>query len=151
MPFLPPRCDALWCRVCRHCVVLLGVVSAATVWSHWCSHRSPGDMRMGASPHRTLACDDVRGRATDGVDLPVAARWSDPARAIALQPLPGWFRSLLQTWVALATANLARRVSERATRGSERRNTAVSGHRIRAVGGSQIRRTAFAQLSGGWR
>ena len=28
---LPPRCGALWCRVCRHCVALLGVVSAATV------------------------------------------------------------------------------------------------------------------------
>ena len=59
----------------------------------------------GASPHRKLACDVVRGRATDGADLPVAVEWSNHAKAVALQPLPGWSRSRLQTWVALATAN----------------------------------------------
>ena len=70
-----------------------------------CSHRSSGDWRAGVSPHHTMAGGDVGGRVTDGADSPAAAGWSDRARAVALKPLPGWFRLRLQTWVALATTN----------------------------------------------
>ena len=47
----------------------------------------------------------VGGRVADGADSPAAVGWSDRARAVALKPLPGWFRLRLQTWVALATTN----------------------------------------------
>ena len=57
------------------------------------------------SPHQTMACSDVGGVVTDGADSPAAAGSSDRAKAVALQPLPGWWRLRLQTWVALATAN----------------------------------------------
>ena len=83
-------------------------------WPMWTSgaaracgspRRSSGDWRTGASPHRTLACDDFRGRATDGADVPEAAGRSDRARAMSLPTAPGWLRLRLKTWVALATAN----------------------------------------------
>ena len=38
----------------------------------------------GVSPHHTMTCGDVGGRVTDGADSPVAAGWSDRARAMAL-------------------------------------------------------------------
>ena len=41
----------------------------------------------------------------DGADSPVAVRWSDRARAMALSLMPGWLRLRLLTWLALATAN----------------------------------------------
>ena len=54
--------------------------------------------------HRTMAGGDVRGRATDGSDSPVAVGWSERARAMALQTVTGWLWLRLRTWVALATA-----------------------------------------------
>ena len=58
-------------------------------------------------PHHTMACSgvDVGGIVTDGADSPAAVGPSDRAKAVALQPLPGWWRLRLNTWVALATAN----------------------------------------------
>ena len=82
------------------------------------------------SPHHTLACGHIRGRVTDGADSSAVTGWSDRAKVMALQLLPagcgcvdkpGWVWPL----------RMAKRVSERATRGGEGRNTAVSGHRIR--------------------
>ena len=71
------------------------------------SHRSPSDRRTtGVSPHHTMTCTDVGGRATDGAGAKgtffymieedslagssVAIEWSDHARTVTLQPLPGW-------------------------------------------------------------
>ena len=119
------------------------------------SRRSPGSCcrlyRMGSCWYRTMAGGDVRGRVTDGSDSPIAVGWSDRARAMAFQTVPGWLWLRLQTWVALATAKIAKRMRGRATRGGERRNAAVSGHRIRMARlepplGSA--RTSWAQFPG---
>ena len=84
----------------------------------------PGDWRTGASPRQTMAGGDVGGRATDGVDSPVAVggriaqgQWLfNRGRAgFACVNKPGWLWPL----------RMARHVCERATRGGERRNTAA--------------------------
>ena len=115
------------------------------------SHRSSSDRRRtGVSPHHTMACTDVGGRVTDGAGSSVAVEWSDRARAVTLQPLPGWCCCVYKPgW--LWPLQMAKRVSGRATRGGERRNKAVSGHRIR---GARLERsltsawTRWARLSG---
>ena len=96
------------------------------------SHRSPSDRRTtGVSPHHTMTCTDVGGRVTDGAGSSVAAEWSDRARAVALQPLPGWCGCVYKPgW--LWPLRMAKRVSKRATRGGERQSTEAPGHRIRA-------------------
>ena len=58
-----------------------------------------------------------------GSESPIAAGWSDRARAMAFQTVPGWLWLRLQTWVALATANGQAR--ERAS--DERRRKAERG------------------------
>ena len=78
---------------------------------------------MGSCWYHTMAGGDVRGRVTDGSDSPIAAGWSDRARAMALQTVPDWLWLRLQTWVALATANGQAR--ERAS--DERRRKAERG------------------------
>ena len=113
------------------------------------------------SPHHTMPCGDVGGRATDGADSPVAAGWSDRARAMALGLMPGWLRLCVYKpgWLLLLPQKMGKRVSERATRGGEGRNTAVSGHRIHVVrlggkpsGPVRTRRACFpgACGPGGW-
>ena len=100
----------------------------ARLWRR--SHRPTSDRRTtGVSPHHTMACTDVGGRVTDGAVSSVAAEWSDRARTVALRPgwcgcvyKPGWLWAL----------RMAKRVSERATRGGERQSTEAPGHRIRA-------------------
>ena len=96
------------------------------------SHRSPSDRRTtGVSPHHTMTCTDVGGRVTDGAGSSVAAEWSDRARTVALQPLPGWCGCVYKPgW--LWPLRMAKRVSKRATRGGERQSTEAPGHRIRA-------------------
>ena len=93
------------------------------------SRRSPGDWRTGVSPHYTMACGDVGGGITDCAGSSVPAEWSDPegddgapipVRRLRLRP---------RNWVAVATAN-GQACAEWATRGDERRNTAVYGHAI---------------------
>ena len=78
----------------------------------------PGDWRTGASPRQTMAGGDVGGRVTDGVDSPVAVggriaqgQWLfNRGRAgFACVNKPGWLWPL----------RMAKRVSERATRGGE--------------------------------
>ena len=96
------------------------------------SHRSSSDRRTtGVSPHHTMTCTDVGGRVTDGAGSSVAAEWSDRARTVALQPLPGWCGCVYKPgW--LWPLRMAKRVSKRATRGGERQSTEAPGHRIRA-------------------
>ena len=96
------------------------------------SHRSPSDRRTtGVSPHHTMTCTDVGGRVTDGAGSSVAAEWSDRARTVTLQPLPGWCGCVYKPgW--LWPLRMAKRVSKRATRGGERQSTEAPGHRIRA-------------------
>ena len=96
------------------------------------SHRSPSDRRTtGVSPHHTMTCTDVGGRVTDGAGSSVAVEWSDRARTVALQPLPGWCGCVYKPgW--LWPLRMAKRVSKRATRGGERQSTEAPGHRIRA-------------------
>ena len=96
------------------------------------SHRSPSDRRTtGVSPHHTMTCTDVGGRVTDGAGSSVAVEWSDRARTVTLQPLPGWCGCVYKPgW--LWPLRMAMRVSKRATRGGERQSTEEPGHRIRA-------------------
>ena len=96
------------------------------------SHRSSSDRRTtGVSPHHTMTCTDVGGRVTDGAGSSVAVEWSDRARTVALQPLPGWCGCVYKPgW--LWPLRMAKRVSKRATRGGERQSTEAPGHRIRA-------------------
>ena len=96
------------------------------------SHRSPSDRRTtGVSPHLTMTCTDVGGRVTDGAGSSVAVEWSDRARTVTLQPLPGWCGCVCKPgW--LWPLRMAKRVSKRATRGGERQSTEAPGHRIRA-------------------
>ena len=68
------------------------------------------------------ACTDVGGRVTDGAGSSVAVEWSDHARTVTLQPLPGWCGCVYKPgW--LWPLRMAKRVSERATRGGERQST----------------------------
>ena len=109
------------------------------------SHRSPSDDRRktGVSPHHTMTCTDVGGRVTDGAGSSVAVEWSDRARTVTLQPLPGWCGCVYKPgW--LWPLRMAKRVSKRATRGGERQSTEAPVHRashsrtapgtIRAIG-----------------
>ena len=83
------------------------------------------------SPHHTMTCTDVGGRVTDGAGSSVAVEWSDRARTVTLQPLPGWCGCVYKPgW--LWPLRMAKRVSERATRGGKRQSTEAPGHRIRA-------------------
>ena len=96
--------------------------------------RSPGDWRAGVSPHRTMARSDVGGGVTEGADSPAAIGASDRTKALALQLLPGWWRVRLRANPGgSGHCKGPSALSGRATRGGERRNTAVPGHRIRAV------------------
>ena len=95
--------------------------------------------RMGSCWYRTMAGGDVRGRVTDGSGSPIAHGWSDRARTMAFQTVPGWLWLRLQTWVALATANGQAR--ERAS--DERRRKAERGgvgtpHSSRGVSGTVL-------------
>ena len=100
--------------------------------------------QTGVSPHHTMTCTDVGGRVTDGAGSSVAAEWPDRARAVTLQPLPGWCCCVYKPgW--LWPLRMAKRVSGRATRGGERRNTAVSGHRIR---GARLERSLASAWTG---
>ena len=96
------------------------------------SHRSSSNRRTtGVSPHHTMTCTDVGGRATDGAGSSVATERPDRARTVALQPLPGWCGCVYKPgW--LRPLRTAKRVSKRATRGGERQSTEAPGHRIRA-------------------
>ena len=87
------------------------------------SHRSPSDRRTtGVSPYHTMTCTDVGGRVTDGAGSSVAVEWSDRARTVALQPLPGWCGSVYKPgW--FWPLQMAERVSKRATRGGETQST----------------------------
>ena len=83
------------------------------------------------SPHRTMACTDLGGRVTDGAISSVAAKWSDRARTVILQLLPGWCGCVYKPgW--LWPLRMTKRVSKRAMRGGERQSTEARGHRIRA-------------------
>ena len=100
------------------------------------SHRSPSDRRTtGVSPpHHTMTCTDVGGRVSDGASSSVAAEWSDRARTVTLQPLPGWCGCVYKPgW--LWPLRMAKRVSvskRGATRGGERQSTEAPGNCIRA-------------------
>ena len=96
------------------------------------SHRPASDRRTtGVSPHQTMTCNDVGGRVADGAGSSVAAEWTDRARAVTLQPLPGWCGCVYKPG-RLWPLRMAKRVSKRATRGGERQSTEAPGHRVRA-------------------
>ena len=98
------------------------------------SRRSPSDRRTtGVSPHHTITCTDVGGRATDGAGSSVAGEWSDRAMTVTIQPLSGWCECVYKPgW--LWPRRMAKRVSKskRATRGGEWQSTEAPGHCIRA-------------------
>ena len=96
------------------------------------SHRSSSDRRTtGVSLHHTMTCTDVGKRVTDGAGSSVAAEWSDRARTVTLQSLPGWCGCVYKPgW--LWPLRMAKRVSKRATRGGERQSTEAPGNCIRA-------------------
>ena len=97
------------------------------------SHRSPSHRRTtGVSPHRTMTCTDVGGRFADGAGSSVAAEWSGRARTVALHPLPGWCGCVYKPGWLWPLLRMAKRVSERATRGGKRQSMEAPGHRIRA-------------------
>ena len=71
------------------------------------SCRSPGNWRTGVSPHRTLACGDVGGRATDCAGSSVAAEWPDSEGGDGA-PIPvRRLRLNLRNWVAVGQKPLA--------------------------------------------
>ena len=96
------------------------------------SHRLSSDRRTtGVSPHHTMTCTDLEGRVADGAGSSVPVEWSDRARTVTLQPLPGWCGCVYKPgW--LWPLRMAKHVSKRATRGGERQSTEALGHRISA-------------------
>ena len=98
------------------------------------SHRSPSDRRTtGVSPHHTMTCTDVGGRATDGAGSSVAAEWSDRARTVALQPLSGWCECVYKPgW--LWPLRMAKRVSRERERRDEAKKGRARRHHHRPPG-----------------
>ena len=99
------------------------------------SHRSPSDRRTtGVSPHHTMTCTDVGGRVADGAGSSVAAEWSDRARTVALQPLPGWCGCVYKPgWLwPLRMAKRASRERREEAKGRARRHRDIAfAHRAR--------------------
>ena len=102
------------------------------------SRRSPGDLRTGASWCHTLACGDFGerrksyGRRGLARSLQRSGGWIVRGRWIFNRCRAGCFCVYKPGW--LLPLQMAKRVSERASRGGERRNTAVSVQRIRGGG-----------------
>ena len=93
--------------------------------------RAPADLITGritsfVSPHHTMARSDVG----DSYGRRKLAR---SCRVVGSREGGSSFNSAGLVAVASANLRMAKRVSGRARRGGERRNTAVSGHRIREV------------------
>ena len=113
------------------------------------SHRSPSHRRTttGVSRH-TMTCTDVGGRVTDGAGSSLAADWSDRARTVALQSLPGWCGCVYKPgWLWLWPLRMAKRASKRATRGGDRQSTEAPpapGHRIRRTVPGTIKTGLFS-------
>ena len=91
------------------------------------SHRSSSDRRTtGVSPHHTMTCTDVEGRVTDGAVSSVAVKCSDRAKTVTRQPLSGWCGCVYKPgW--LWPLRMAKRASQRATRGGERQRARRHG------------------------
>ena len=95
---------------------------------------SSGRRTTGVSPHQTMTCTDVGGRVTDGAGSSVAAEWSDRARMVTLQPLPGWCGCVYKPgWLwPLQMAKRVSRVRREEAKGRARRHRDTSfGHRTR--------------------